>query len=115
MQHRRLLTLILVALAVTAVAGTADSSQPSGVVNINTASSEELELLPRVGPALAGRIIEFREANGPFQTVDEILAVKGIGESSFEKLEPFIVTSGATTLADKVKLARSTGGGNAAD
>lgn len=115
MQHRRLLTLILVALAVTAVTWTAESSQPSGVVNINTASSEELELLPRVGPALAGRIIEFREANGPFQTVDEILAVKGIGENSFEKLKPFIVTSGATTLADKVKLARSTDGGNAAD
>jgi comEA protein len=115
MQYRRLLTLILVALTVTAVAGTADCSQPSGVVNINTASSEELELLPRVGPALAGRIIEFREANGPFQTVDEILAVKGIGETSFEKLEPFIVTSGATTLAEKVRLARSTGGGNAAD
>jgi len=115
MKHRRLLTLILVAFAVTTVVGTADSSQPSGVVNINTASSQELELLPRVGPALAGRIIEFREANGPFQTVDEILAVKGIGESSFEKLEPFIVTSGATTLADKVRLARSTGSENAAD
>ena len=115
MQNRRLLPVILVALAVTSFAWTADSSQPSGVVNINTASSEELELLPRVGPALAGRIIEFREANGPFQTVDEILAVKGIGESSFEKLEPWIVTSGATTLADKVKLARSTGGGNATD
>ena len=109
------LEFILVAFAVTAVVGTAESSQPSGVVNINTASSEELELLPRVGPALAGRIIEFREANGPFQTVDEILAVKGIGESSFEKLEPFIVTSGATTLADKVRLARSTGGENVAD
>ena len=115
MQHRRILTLILVALAVTAVAGTVESSQPSEVVNINTASSEELQLLPRVGPALAGRIIEFREANGPFQTVDEILAVKGIGENSFEKLKPYIVTSGATTLADKVKLARSTDGGNAAD
>ena len=115
MQHRRFLTLILVAFAVTAVAWTVESSQPSGVVNINTASSEELELLPRVGPALAGRIIEFREANGPFQTVDEILAVKGIGESSFEKLEPFIVTSGATTLADKVRMARSTGDENVAD
>jgi competence protein ComEA len=115
MQHRRLLTLILVALVATAVARTAESSQPSEVVNINTASSEELQLLPRVGPALAGRIIEFREANGPFQTVDEILAVKGIGENSFEKLKPYIVTSGATTLADKVKLARSTGGGNATD
>jgi competence protein ComEA len=115
MQHSRFLIVILVAFVATVVAGTADSSQPSQVVNINTASSEELQLLPRVGPALAGRIIEFREANGPFQTVDEILAVKGIGESSFEKLKPYIVTSGATTLASKVKLARSTGGGNAVD
>lgn len=115
MQYRRLLPVILVALAVTATAGMAECSQPSGVVNINTASSEELELLPRVGPALAGRIIEFREANGPFQTVDEILAVKGIGESSFAKLEPYIVTSGATTLTEKVRVARSTGGEKAAD
>jgi competence protein ComEA len=115
MQHSRFLIVILAAFVATVVAGTAHSSQPSQVVNINTASSEELQLLPRVGPALAGRIIEFREANGPFQTVDEILAVKGIGESSFEKLKPYIVTSGATTLASKVKLARSTGGGNAVD
>ena len=115
MQHLRFFTLILAAVAVIAIVGTAESSQPSGVVNINTASTGELELLPRVGPALAGRIIEFREANGPFQTVDEILAVKGIGESSFEKLKPWIVTSGATTLADKVRLARSTGDDNGAN
>ncbi len=115
MQHRKILPVILAALVICAVAGGADSSQPSGVVNINTASSEELQLLPRVGPSLAGRIIEFREANGPFRTVEEILAVKGIGESSFEKLKPYIVTSGATTLTDKVRLARSTGGAKAAD
>ena len=116
MQHRTFLSLILVALAVAVavVAGAADGPQPSGV-NINTASVEQLQMLPCVGPALAGRIIEFREANGPFQSVDEIIAVKGIGESSFEKLEPYIVTGGATTLTDKVRLARSTGGANAAD
>jgi competence protein ComEA len=115
MQHRTYLPLILVALSVAVVAGAADGPQPVGVVNVNTASSEQLQMLPRVGPALAGRIIEFREANGPFRAVDEILAVKGIGESSFEKLEPYIVTSGATTLNDKVRLARSTGGTNTAD
>jgi competence protein ComEA len=115
MQQRKILPVILMALAIVAVADGVESSQPAGVVNINTASAEELQLLPRVGPALAGRIIEFREANGPFQTVDEIVAVKGIGESSFEKLEPYIVTSGATTLAEKVRLARSTGGADAAD
>ena len=115
MQHRKILPVILGFLVICAVAGAVESSQPTGVVNINTASSEELQLLPRVGPSLAGRIIEFREANGPFQTVEEIVAVKGIGESSFEKLEPYIVTSGATTLTDKVRLARSTGGAKAAD
>jgi comEA protein len=114
MQYRKSIVCVLVALAVVAVFGV-EASQPSGVVNINTAGAEELQLLPRVGPSLAGRIVEFREANGPFRTVDEILAVKGIGESSFEKLEPYIVTSGATTLSEKVKLARSTGGTQAAD
>jgi competence protein ComEA len=115
MQHRTYLILILVALSVAVVAGAADGPRPGGVVNVNTASSEQLQMLPRVGPALAERIIEFREANGPFQAVDEIIAVKGIGESSFEKLEPYIVTSGATTLNEKVRLARSTGGASAAD
>ena len=104
--------IVLVCVAVPALA--AAGGQPAGVVNINTANAEELMLLPRVGPALAGRIIEFREANGPFATVEEILAVKGIGENSFEKLEPYLVTSGATTLAEKVKLPRSKGGGKTA-
>lgn len=108
MIRRTFQVLVLVALVAT-IAGAADSPSTTGVVNINTAGVDELQLLPRVGPALADRIIAFREANGPFRNVDEILAVKGIGESSFEKLKPYIVTSGATTLADKVKLARSTG------
>jgi competence protein ComEA len=116
MQHQTLLPIAIVVMTVFAAIGAVEGSQPAaGVVNINTASPEQLQLLPRVGPALAGRIIEFRETNGPFRSVDEIVAVKGIGESSFEKLEPFIVTSGATTLSEKVKLPRSTGGGNAVD
>ena len=110
--HRSLLFLVM---AVAVVAGIADGAQPAGVVHLPPASPEELQMLPRVGPSLAGRIVDYREANGPFQSVDEILAVKGIGENSFEKLEPYIVTSGATTLTEKVKLARSTGGGNASD
>jgi competence protein ComEA len=114
MQYRKSILCVLVALAALA-ALSVEASEPSGVVNINTASAEELQLLPRVGPSLAGRIIEFRQTNGPFRTVDEILAVKGIGDSSFEKLAPYIVTSGATTLAEKVRLARSTGGGQTAD
>lgn len=102
--------LVILICAAAALAVAEEERSTAGVVNINTATSEQLQLLPRVGPALAGRVIEFREANGPFQTVEEIVAVRGIGENSLEMLEPFLVTSGATTLADKVKAPRSTGG-----
>ena len=102
--------LVVVVCTLVTVALAAEENSAAGVVNVNTATSEQLQLLPRVGPSLAGRIVEFREANGPFQTVEEIVAVKGIGESSFEKLEPFLVTNGATTLTEKVKIPRSTGG-----
>lgn len=54
-----------------------------GVVNINTASQAELETLPRIGPALAQRIIAWREANGRFRSVQDLLAVPGIGEKLF--------------------------------
>lgn len=106
-----LFLLVCVAVAATAAEG---PGQPTGVVNINTADAEELQLLPRVGPALAGRIIEFRQANGPFRSVEELLSVKGIGDSSFEKLEPYLVTSGATTLTEKIRLPRSSNRGDAA-
>jgi len=110
MNARTVLSFILVAAAALTITGSVEAAQPAGVVNVNTASAEQLQLLPRVGPALAGRIVDFREANGPFRTVDEIVAVKGIGETSLEKLEPYIVTSGATTLAEKVQLPRSSDG-----
>ena len=106
---------LLTLAAVLAVAGTVAADGPSsgGVVNINTAPEEKLQLLPRVGPALAARIVEFREASGPFQTVDEIIAVKGIGEVAFERLRPYITTSGATTLSEKVRLPRNAAGTDA--
>ncbi|MBC7093246.1 helix-hairpin-helix domain-containing protein [Candidatus Bipolaricaulota bacterium] len=53
--------------------------EESGPLNVNRASAEELEKLPGIGPALAARIVAFREAHGPFRTVDDLLAVPGIG------------------------------------
>lgn len=104
--QRYLLTALAV-LMVSAAALAADSAGPAvGVVNINTATAEQLQLLPRIGPALAERIISFREVNGVFKKVDELVAVKGIGERSLELLRPYLVTDGKTTLTDKIRLPR---------
>lgn len=48
-------------------------------INLNTASAAELELLPRIGPALSRRIVEDRTANGPFRTIEDLDRVRGIG------------------------------------
>jgi competence protein ComEA len=67
---------------------------------------DQLQLLPRVGPAVAQRIVAFREANGPFKAADELTAVKGIGERSLELLKPYLTVTGETTLTAKVKTNR---------
>ena len=60
-------------------------------VNVNTASAEELDVLPGIGPALADRIIAYREANGPFTAAEDLLAVSGIGEKVLDGLRDQIV------------------------
>lgn len=59
----------------------------SGLININTASATELEELPRVGPATAQKIVEFREANGKFTQLEDLLAIPGIGEKTLQNFE----------------------------
>jgi competence protein ComEA len=71
-------------------AGGAPGAMGGGLVNINTASSEALQTLPGVGPATAEKIIAYREENGPFVVIDDIINVKGIGEATLEKLRPLI-------------------------
>jgi competence protein ComEA len=61
-----------------------------GPVNLNTADQVLLETLPRIGPALAQRILEWREQNGRFGAVDDLLAVSGIGEKMLENLRPLV-------------------------
>jgi len=61
------------------------SGAGSGLVSLSLASETELQELPGVGPAIASRIVSWREANGPFRHVDDILAVSGIGPATLEK------------------------------
>lgn len=55
-------------------------------INVNTASSKELETLPGIGPVLAQRIVEYRETHGPFRTPEDLLKVKGIGPRKLENI-----------------------------
>ncbi len=64
-------------------------------ININTATAEELETLPSIGPAIAGRIVEYRSRNGSFESVEGLLEIKGIGEKTLEEIRPFITAGTA--------------------
>jgi competence ComEA-like helix-hairpin-helix protein len=59
-------------------------------MDLNTASVTDLEILPRIGPLLAKRIVEDRQKNGPYKTVNELMRVPGIGPVTFEKIAPMI-------------------------
>ena len=64
--------------------GAAASGGMTAIVNLNTATVAELDTLPRIGPQLAQRILDWREANGRFTTVEDLMSVPGIGEKTFD-------------------------------
>jgi competence protein ComEA len=70
------------------------SSQPAAgaKININTADSSALETLPGIGPSIAQRIIDYRQENGPFAKIDDIVNVSGIGTATFDKIRELITT-----------------------
>lgn len=74
-----------------APAGNPDPSDGDGalVVNLNSASASELTALPGIGETLAGRIVAWREENGPFARVDQVMAVSGIGPATYERIRPY--------------------------
>ena len=77
---------------ITSPAGDLSSSGGGGRerININTASLDKLDTLPGIGPVTAQKIVDYREANGPFEQVEEIMEVSGIGEAKFEQMEGLI-------------------------
>jgi competence protein ComEA len=97
---RTLLSIVTLSMLVIAHPGAAAGPQgsPGGrapvkgeipvIVNINTASVKELDALPGIGAKTAALIVEYRQKNGPFKKIEELMNVRGVGEKSFLKLKP---------------------------
>lgn len=74
-------------------APTRPAAEMTAPVNLNSATPAQLEALPGVGPALAQRIVDYRQQNGGFKKVEELMNVRGIGEASFLKLKTLVTVT----------------------
>jgi competence protein ComEA len=72
------------------VGGGGTAAQPAGKVNLNTADEATLETLPRVGPAMAKRILDWRKTNGRFSSIEDLMGVTGVGDKTFEGLKDLV-------------------------
>ena len=77
-----------------AITQEARPAAPAQSVNVNTATVAQFEALPGIGPSMAQRIVAYRDKNGPFKKLEDLMNVQGIGEKSFLKLRPLLTISG---------------------
>src|SRR5882672_11154931 len=82
------------------------------VVNVNSATKEQLEQLEGVGPVKAQAIVDYRKKNGPFKSLEDVKKVDGVGDATYDKIKGDIVLHGTTTgpgkPADKADAAKAT-------
>ena len=94
LQVRISLSLLVFCFALAAISG-ATKKPPLKPININTANSEELQQVPGIGPATAEKILQMRKSYGAFKSVDDLLAIKGIGKKRLEKMRKYLTVSKA--------------------
>src|SRR5213082_3963839 len=92
---RVLLSLYLI-LFLSAAASAGKKKPPPKPVNINTATSEELQQVPGIGPATAKKILTMRKSYGAFKSVDDLLAIKGLGKKRLEKMRKYLTVGKAS-------------------
>jgi competence ComEA-like helix-hairpin-helix protein len=93
-QQRIVFALLSLTLLFTCVdAALAKKKPPSYPININSASSAELQMVPGIGPATAQKILQTRKAYGSFKDVNDLLAIRGIGQKRLDKMRKYLVVS----------------------
>lgn len=87
----------LVVLCLLAINAPAKKKPPAAPVNLNTATSEELQLVPGIGPVTAEKILQMRKSYGAFKSVDHLRAVRGIGPKRLEKMRKYLTVGKAAS------------------
>jgi competence protein ComEA len=83
----------LLAIILSQSAGAAQKKPPAKPIDLNTATVEQLQELPGIGPTTAKAIIRFREKSGPLKRVEDLLAIHGISKARLEKLRPYVTVT----------------------
>jgi competence ComEA-like helix-hairpin-helix protein len=98
---RTLLSIFLVLAFVLTTPGFATKKPPVHPVNINSANSEELQQVPGIGPATADKILQMRKSYGPFKSVDDLLAIRGIGPKRLAKMRKYLTAGKSSSASPK--------------
>src|ERR1700691_2617245 len=93
---RALYGVSIVLILFSASGSRADTKHPPAhSIELNTATVEQLQQVPGIGPGTAKAIVNFREKSGPFQKIEDLLAIKGISKSRLQKMRPYLTISPA--------------------